>query len=195
MQGDLFNDSGWTTPVAIASLLERDHYLGPTRRGFAWFDEQGALVFASPTSRRLPTNWLELTRWCLSGGTRNGGSIQWARVAHALKERTPATTVVSYSDPSANHTGALYRACNWSWAPTWHRIKPPPSGNGDWGTGSQSIKDRWVFELRPDPLRQQLLELAQPYDGPGYGYREPRWKRGRRTPYVNGHRLFRSANG
>ena len=36
------------------------------------------------------------------------------------------STVVSYSDPSAGHTGSLYRACNWIWAPTWLRLRPPP---------------------------------------------------------------------
>jgi hypothetical protein len=65
---------------------------------------------------------------------------------------------VSYSDPSVGHTGALYRACNWWWAPTWHRLRPPPSGNGSWSDGRvQSVKDRWIFPLRPDPDRAGVL--------------------------------------
>lgn len=68
------------------------------------------------------------------------------------------TTVVSYSDPSVGHTGALYRACNWWWAPTWHRLRPPPTGNGKWTTQqAQSVKDRWVFPLAPDAERAALL--------------------------------------
>jgi hypothetical protein len=36
-------------------------------------------------------------------------------------------------------------------------LENPPSGNGDWGTGSQSVKDRWVFCVRPDDQGAQLL--------------------------------------
>jgi hypothetical protein len=70
-----------------------------------------------------------------------------------------ALTLVSYSDPSAGHTGSLYRACNWTWAPTWHRLRPPPTGNGNWGGGkSQAVKDRWVFHVaRKDPARAGLV--------------------------------------
>ena len=190
VQGDLFQRDGWAKPCAVSLLLEESHYLGATNRGFAWIDEFGAIVFAAPTSRRIPHTWIELTRWCLNG-TKNGGSKQWRKVAFELLRKTNSTTVVSYSDPSAGHTGALYRACNWSWAPTWHRIKPPPTGNGRWKQGTlQSVKDRWVFELRPDSERAEVLKLSKHYDGPGYGYREPKWKRGKRTPYVEGFRLF-----
>jgi hypothetical protein len=141
----------------VADFLDRNHYLGRARRGWAWSDEFGVLVLANPTSRHLPVDWLELTRWCLVG-TKNGGSQQWSRVAKHLKRQTKVTTVISYSDPSAGHTGALYRACNWRWAPTWHRLVPPPSGNGSWdGENSEAVKDRWVYVLRPDDRRVSVL--------------------------------------
>ena len=70
------------------------------------------------------------------------------------------TTVVSYSDPSVGHTGALYKACNWTWAPTWHRLRPPPTGNGSWKNGeAQSVKDRWVCILAPDTRRDEILRV------------------------------------
>ena len=145
-------------------ILEASHYLGAVDRGVAWLDEFGIAVFHSPpTSRRLPVEWVELMRWCLFG-IKNGGSQQWARMRRWLLSRFPlASTVVSYSDPSAGHTGALYRACGWQWAPTWHRLVPPPTGNGDWGTGPQGPKDRWLFSLRPDDLRVGVVELDSTY--------------------------------
>jgi len=148
-----------TLPVAsVAAFLDERHYLGRAHRGFAWSDEYGVAVLASPTSRHLPTDWLELTRWCLLG-VENGGSRQWSRIARfLLAERPDVTTVVSYSDPSVGHTGALYRACNWLWAPTWHRLRPPPTGNGSWRDGvTQSVKDRWVYPLRRDERRARIL--------------------------------------
>jgi hypothetical protein len=71
------------------------------------------------------------------------------------------TTLVSYSDPSRGHTGALYRACNWEWWPTWHRLSPPPTGNGRWtaDSGIESVKDRWVFPVRGDSRRRNLLTV------------------------------------
>jgi hypothetical protein len=142
----------------VAAFLDAHHYLGRASRGFAWSDEYGVLVLAAPTSRHLPTDWLELSRWCLVG-TPNGGTRQWSAVAkHLHAERPDVTTVVSYSDPSVGHTGALYRACNWIWAPTWHRLRPPPTGGGTWdGVTQQAPKDRWVFPLRPDARREAIL--------------------------------------
>ena len=144
-------------------ILRAHHYLGPTTRGVAYQDEVGVLVFANPSSRRLPQQrWLELIRWCITDRTPNAGSSQWRRVhAWLLTQYPDATTVVSYSDPSAGHTGALYRACNWLWAPTWHRLRTPPSGNGSWNHGKtqQAVKDRWVFPLRPDAEREALLAV------------------------------------
>jgi hypothetical protein len=172
-------------PVShLAYALGESHYLGAARRGFGWQDEHGVMVLANPSSRRLPQHaWLELVRWCLNG-ERNAGSKQWAACARWLyANREDVTTVVSYSDPAAGHTGALYRACGWLWAPTWHRLVPPPTGNGRWTDGgrSESVKDRWIFPLRPDPERAALLELdaGMRRRFPEECYREPRIRRGR----------------
>ncbi len=146
-------------PSEVASVLAERHYLGPSKRGVAWRDEHGVIVVAKPTSRRLPNEWLELVRWCITSTEKNAGSQQWGGFIRALRIRFPeVTTIVSYSDPSVGHTGALYRACNWWWAPTWHRLRTPPSGNGSWKNGKvESVKDRWVFAVRPDANRSQLL--------------------------------------
>lgn len=146
--------------LTVNQILSRYHYLGPINRGFTYRDEFGVCVFANPSSRRLPHDrWLELVRWCLYG-EKNGGSRQWKRVAAWIRATRPeVTTIVSYSDPSAGHTGALYRACNWLWAPTWHRLRTPPSGNGNWGTGQQAVKDRWVFCFAPDAERERILQV------------------------------------
>jgi hypothetical protein len=175
-QGGLFKSSGWGLALDVAAELERNHYLGPAVRGWSYRDEFGCLIVARPTSRRIPLDWLELTRWCLVG-TKNGGSQQWARVRRDLLSKFPdCSTVVSYSDPSQGHTGALYRACGWKWAPTWHRIVTPPTGNGSWVDGvAQAAKDRWVYPLRPDPKRADLLRLDESYVRrfPWAEYREP----------------------
>lgn len=172
-------------PGDVAAVLDGFHYLGAARRGFAIAFADGVMVFSNPNSRRLPRGtWLELTRWCILGG-KNAGSQQWAAAVRTLRAAFPdVTTVVSYSDPAAGHTGALYRACNWRWAPTWHRLRPPPSGNGAWAKDkSQAVKDRWVFPIRPDPARVALLrvqddglrrrfpwaEYAEPLKGVGGG--------------------------
>lgn len=165
-------------------VLQGHHYLGPTKAAsFGWRDELGVMVFASPPrSRHLPQGWLELVRWCLTGG-ENAGSAQWARFVLWARKHAPATTVVSYSDPSQGHTGALYRACNWLWAPTWHRLRPPPTGNGAWTEDArQEVKDRWIFPLRPDAGRAASLTInddALVRDMPWAEYREPQWSRGR----------------
>lgn len=159
----LFDDSPVCEPADVADLLKARHYLGRSKRGdFAWWDDYGAMVFSNPASRMLPHDtWLELSRWCLTGGP-NAGSRQWsAFVKYARRNLKHITTVVSYSDPSQGHTGALYRACNWLWAPTWHRLQPPPTGGGDWGTGEkQEPKDRWIYPLTPDPLRVGILQMS-----------------------------------
>lgn len=160
----------------------RMHYLGASNRtGLEYADEFGWITFSNPTSRRLPQDWLELNRWILVG-KRNGGSTQWARAVRWLRRMAPTcTTVVSYSDPSVGHTGALYRACNFVAAPTWHRLVPPPTGNGTRSGKRQSIKDRWVYPLLPDPRRVEALSLERAYAErfPGRGYAEPkrRWRR------------------
>ena len=143
-------------------LLAKYHYLGPTTRGRTYRDDYGVMVFANPSSRRLPSDrWVELVRWCIVSDVASAGSRQWRAVKAWLRREYPrVTTVVSYSDPSAGHTGALYRACNWLWAPTWHRLREPPTGNGAWTDGRrQAVKDRWVFCLQRDPDRERLLAI------------------------------------
>jgi hypothetical protein len=149
-------------------LLAVSHYLGPIHRGLAFGQREGSrlvavMVWTNPTSRRLPQReWLELARWCLTpeAGPNAGSRMHRAFLRWLRLYRPEITTLVSYSDPSQGHTGALYRACNWLWRPTWHRLRPPPSGNGSWSGGSQqSVKDRWVFPVRPDPFRDELLSV------------------------------------
>lgn len=170
-------------------LLAIHHYLGPCKRGtFAWLDEYGCIVLSAPASRNLPKNWLELSRWCIVKGV---GSMQWAAFIKAWRGLgESASTIVSYSDPRAGHTGALYRACNWLWAPTWHRLRPPPTGNGAWSTkGAQSVKDRWVFPLTPDADRSQMLAVKDDSINrkmPWAQYREPVWSRGAFRPHTGG---------
>lgn len=141
-QGILQIGNDW---LSVNQILSSMHYLGPISRGFPYRDEFGVMVLANPSSRRLPqSRWLELVRWCLFG-TKNGGSQQWSRVSRMLRQMHPGvTTIVSYSDPSVGHTGALYRASNWLWAPTWHRLRTPPSGNGKWSVSGKSEAVKWI---------------------------------------------------
>lgn len=162
--------------------LRRLHYLGPARRGSFYADEAGIMVFASPTARNVPSEWLELSRWCLFGG-ENAGSRMWKRARRWLSvHQAEVSTVVSYSDPTVGHTGALYRACGWLWAPTWHRIVTPPTGAGSWdGKTTQAAKDRWIYPLRRDEDRARVLTIDESYSRrfPWSKYVEPKW-RGRR---------------
>lgn len=167
----------WTQPRSVAAVLAEQHYLGSTKRGMAWQDDFGIIVVARPTARHVPSTWLELTRWCITSKEKNAGSQQWGAFIRALRSAQDASTVVSYSDPSAGHTGALYRACNWWWAPTWHRLRPPPTGNGSWQLGKrESVKDRWIFPVQRDEARIGALTIT---DGgvlkrcPWAVYREP----------------------
>ncbi len=148
-------------------LLRRAHYLGPLYSGGAELvicgrrdgEVVACQVWRRPTSRNLPNDgtWLELSRWCLTPAAGPNAGSRCHRAALPDLRRLKARTLVSYSDPSAGHTGSLYRACNWLWAPTWHRLRPPPTGQGDWGTGRQEVKDRWVFHVtRTDPARPLL---------------------------------------
>lgn len=164
--------------------LAAHHYLGPSRRGFVVETEAGPLVFAHPSSRRVPGTWLELVRWCIVRREPNAGSKAWAcAVAQVREICSDVTTIVSYSDPSAGHDGALYRATGWLWAPTWHRLRPPPSGNGKWTAGKvEAVKDRWVFLLGPDPEREERLRVRDASilrRMPWVEYREPTWRKGK----------------
>lgn len=145
----------------IAPLLQAEHYLGPLKSGRLILagrrddDVVAAMVWRRPTSRRWATDGsvLELSRWCLTPAAGpNAGSRSHAAAVRLIRERLPeVTTLLSYSDPSNGHRGELYRACNWLWAPTWHRLRPPPTGLGSWdGETTQAVKDRWVFPLRRD---------------------------------------------
>jgi hypothetical protein len=177
--------------MSVSVLLAEHHYLGPSTRGESYRDDYGVMVFANPSSRRLPQDrWLELVRWCITSRITNAGSRQWRAARSWLRVSHPhITTVVSYSDPGHGHDGALYRACNWLWAPTWHRLREPPSGNGTWGgKARQGVKDRWVFCLQRDKERERLLAVndssvrksmpwAEYRDGIGGDYR--RWLRER----------------
>jgi len=155
----------------VNDLLKARHYLGPIKTGR--LIHAGILdglpvavqVWRLPASRHLPNDgtWLELARWCLTPEAGpNAGSRQHKMSARMIRDTMPeVTTLVSYSDPSVGHTGSLYKACNWEWRPTWHRLRPPPSGNGSWDKGRtrQSVKDRWAFSVRPDPLRGSVLAI------------------------------------
>ena len=154
-------------------LLSKHHYLGPIGSGGADLVIVGLLddavvaaqVWRRPTSRMLPSDgtWLELSRWCLTppAGANAGSRMQRHAVALIRSLRPAVTTLVSYSDPSQGHTGALYRACNWTWEPTWHRLRPPPSRGGMWdGVTVQERKDRWVFAVQKDPTRRAILDVG-----------------------------------
>ena len=156
-------------------LLSREHYLGPlTAGGYALIvigkrcgEVVAAQVWRRPTSRRLPSDgsWLELSRWCLTPAAGvNAGSRMHRHGVRLIRVHMPnVTTLVSYSDPSQGHDGALYRACNWQWRPTWLRLRPPPSGFGEWAAGErQEVKDRWVFEVKPDPTREDVTYIDDP---------------------------------
>jgi hypothetical protein len=117
--------------------------------------------------------------------------MQWRDMVEAIRREYPTcTTIISYSDPDQGHTGALYRACNWLWAPTWLRIRTPPTGNGNWGKEKkQAAKDRWIFPLAPDPRREAVLLLNDESlmrRVPWCSYREPAWKRGKFDPRSGG---------
>ena len=144
-------------------LLSSAHYLGPigaARYCFAgWVDDVlvAAMVWRWPTARLLPSDgtWLELSRWCLTPEAgRNAGSKMMRYAVRCIHRCDPGvTTLVSYSDPSVGHTGALYKASGWEWAPTHHRLAvlagtPYPTGNGTWdGIEHQEPKDRWLYRI------------------------------------------------
>lgn len=155
------------------ALLRDRHYLGPLKSGARLTiigDREGepvaAMMWKHPTSRRLPADgsWLELSRWCLTpeAGENAGSRMHRWSVKIIGDLLSDVTTLVSYSDPVHGHTGALYRACNWRWAPTWHRLRPPPTGQGDWGAGRQEVKDRWVFSLKRDRRYLDALAIDDP---------------------------------
>lgn len=159
----------------VNAFLGGRHYLGAytgPRFRFAFVGVMtgeivAAQVWRMPAARRLPNDgsWLELARWCLTTvAVKNAGSRMHGWVRRWLLENEPkVTTLVSYSDPSIGHSGTLYRACGWRWAPTWLRISPPPKGERSWDrSGYETPKDRWIFDLRPDPTRESYLTIPYP---------------------------------
>lgn len=168
--GDILWDLGSTSEAD--PLLTEHHYLGPIGSGGTDMIVIGSIdgvvvaaqVWRRPTSRMLPSDgtWLELSRWCLTpaAGPNAGSRMHRHAVALIRSLRPTVTTLVSYSDPSQGHNGALYRACNWTWAPTWHRLRPPPTRGGTWdGATVQEVKDRWVFAVRRDLNRDDVLAI------------------------------------
>lgn len=157
----------------VNGLLARAHYLGPIGGGKIIFggyidgELVAAQVWRSPTSRHLPQDgtWLELTRWCLTPevGSYGGSRMHKQAVRHIRIAFPDVRTLVSYSDPGHGHTGALYRSCNWVWAPTWLRLRPPPTANGNWGgKAKQSVKDRWVFSVKTDDKLERVTYIDDP---------------------------------
>jgi len=102
-------------------LLERWHYLGSVRGiVHAWGHEEGCCVFTNCRSRLLESRFktkgivpIELARmvgcpnhvWAMS-------SLMKACVAE-LKKLGQYDIIVTYADPFAGHSGAVYRAANW----------------------------------------------------------------------------------
>ena len=154
------------TAGEVAPLLANHHYLGSTaggRHSFAgWVDDElvAAMVFRWPTARMLPSDGtlLELSRWCLTPEAgKNAGSRMMRWVARWLRTNEAGVeALVSYSDPSVGHVGALYRASGWIDWPTHITTRwradgiGYASGNGSWnGVERQAAKERWLFRLNP----------------------------------------------
>ena len=151
------------TNAEVTPLLAAEHYLGPVTSGryvFAgWVDNTLACcqVWRHPTSRMLPTDWLELSRWCLTPlAGPNAGSRMMRWVTTWLRHHSEVTTLVSYSE-LGRHSGALYKASGWVAASTHHTErwlldrKGYPSAHGSWdGVTVQQPKQRWIYELGTD---------------------------------------------
>jgi hypothetical protein len=159
------------------TFRRRNEFSAPTKRSA--YQRSGGICECYLLARRGIKGFsLDGCGRCLVRRVPNDGSQQWAAFVRALRILRPdVTTIVSYSDPSQGHTGALYRACNWWWAPTWHRLRPPPTGNGAWTEGKQeSVKDRWIFPLAPDAARPIILRAQDDAilrRWPWAEYREP----------------------
>ncbi len=139
-------------------LLSDHHYLGPIASGqFVLGDrrDDGSLaqvqVWRHPTARQIPTNWLELSRWCIATDERNAGSRFMGWVRRYLRANSDAPALVSYSE-LGKHDGALYRASGWIAFPTHHTLRWQAdkvgyaSGHGNWGYGPpRPPKMRWVI--------------------------------------------------
>ena len=180
-------------------LLARAHYLGPMRSGrLVVVGSVGDAVAACqvwklPTSRHLPNDgtWLELARWCLTSQVGdNAGSRMHKYAARLIRDHGDVRTLISYSDPSVGHTGALYRACNWVWAPQWQRLRTPPTGGGTWdGIKVQVPKDRWVFHVTKEDAERTRLYCTDAGAIRHWLRTAPATELGwaRRSPYMRGH--------
>lgn len=146
-----------TSARGVSTRLAQDHYLGPVGKGTAYHDRHGIIVLSHPTTRFVPPDWVEVTRWCLYG-QRNAGSRQWSEMRKILMGQG-VTTVVSYSDPAVGHTGALYRAAGWLWAPTFMLYDPPPTfgARRPGELRRDAVKERWIDALLPDARRLAVL--------------------------------------
>lgn len=158
------------TASEAALLLSSEHYLGPLDACLygigGWVDDTlvAAQLYRWPTARGIPADgtWLELSRWCLTPDAGpNAGSRMMGWAARWLRTNAAGVvSLVSYSDPSHGHDGALYKASGWTWAPTHHRLAqldghPYPTGNGSWdGRTRQEPKDRWFYDLRRSRRRR-----------------------------------------
>lgn len=108
-----------------ADAMIRRHYLGKwpgvcvmTLGLFVDGIAQGVMVFALPpreTSRRYGKPTWELARlWVCDDMPTNSETYFIGRAIRLIKKtRKEVQMLVSYADPSASHTGVIYRASNW----------------------------------------------------------------------------------
>jgi hypothetical protein len=160
------------TVAEVNPLLATDHYLGPIAgdlQSFAgWVDDElvACQVWRWPTARMLPSDgtMIELSRWCLTAEAGpNAGSRMMRWVRTQLRRLYPTVELgVSYSDPIHGHTGALYKASGWTYAPTHIGRRYDrdgigyPSGNGSWdGVIRSTSKHRWLYQIQPSNNKQQ----------------------------------------
>ena len=130
--GGIVFDSSWrkdcqvqVCPRSEVDFAIRAHYLGKwpgvcvlvlaLRRGI---DVLGAVVFALPpreTAVRYGAVTWELARlWVADAVPTNAESWLLAKAIRYVRRTRPEVKVlVSYADPSAGHTGVVYKASNW----------------------------------------------------------------------------------
>ena len=119
--------------TAADGILEGWHYLGKAPNStnhfyglFAGNVVVGTCTFGRGANKHMPWNCLELSRlytpdWVGKGNGQkqncnNVGSFFLARAISLLKkERPDIETLIAYSEPSAGHSGHIYKACNWQY--------------------------------------------------------------------------------
>lgn len=190
-------------PFGVAkALLEREHYLhsfpGGTWLAFGVFLGQrllGALTFgAGPflayhlVHGAAPDDCATLTRlWLSDELPRNSESRVLGIVLRSLRRHTNLKFLLAYADPSAGHTGIIYRATGWSYTGLSSVMPLYDVGDGnprhsrslahDYGSHSlehfarhgikvkllaQAAKHRYVYFLDPS-WRSRLETPALPY--------------------------------